>query len=332
MSHETLTLIMAIVIAVAVLLYVALDGFDLGIGILFPFAGSDAERDTMMNSVAPFWDGNETWLVMGGGGLLAAFPVAYATILPATYLPLMLMLFALVFRGVAFELRFKAVTSRAWWDRAFSWGSTLAAFSQGIVLGTFVQGINVQDGRFAGGPFDWLTPFALMTGVALVAGYALLGATWLIFKTEGELQARARRQARIALVAVAVFVGLVSLWTPLAAEPIARRWFSFPNIVLLAPVPLASAVLMLVAWRTIGHRDHVPFFASLGIFTLAFVGLGISQWPYAVPRAITIWDAAAAPESLTVIAIGVAAILPLILAYTAYNYWVFRGKVGHGYH
>jgi len=329
-----LPLVAALVLAFAVLMYVSLDGFDLGLGILFPLAGDDAERDRMMNSVAPVWDGNETWLVLGGGGLFAAFPGAYAALLPAVYLPIMVMLVALVFRGVAFELRFKAERSKAVWDRAFWAGSTLATFAQGVVLGVFIQGVNISGHDFAGGAFDWLTPFSLMTGVALVAGYALLGATWLIMKANGPLQERAFVWARLSLFAVGGFVAVVSLWTPLASEAIARRWFSWSHLPWLAPIPLATGLLGLYVVRALARKqEHGPFLGSLGLFFLSYVGLGVSLFPYAVPRALTIWDTAAAPESLKLILIGVAVTVPAILAYTAYNYWVFRGKTGAtGYH
>ena len=323
-----LPLIAALVIAFAVLMYVILDGFDLGLGILFPFAGDDAERDRMMNSVAPVWDGNETWLVLGGGGLLAAFPAAYAALLPAVYLPIMVMLLALVFRGVAFELRFKAERSKIVWDRAFWAGSTIASFAQGAVLGAFIQGINV-----AGGAFAWLTPFSVMTGIALVAGYALLGATWLIMKTDGALQQRAFAWARFALFAVGAFIAVVSLWTPLAHEAIARRWFSGGHLLWLAPIPVATGLLGLYVLRALANKhEHGPFLGSLGLFVLSYIGLGVSLFPYAVPRVLTIWDAAAASESLKLILIGVAITVPPILAYSAHNYWVFRGKTGAGYH
>jgi cytochrome d ubiquinol oxidase subunit II len=329
-----LPLIWAGLIATAVFLYVFLDGFDLGVGILFPFAREHRHRDTMMSSLAPFWDGNETWLVLGGGGLFAAFPLAYAIIMPALYLPLIVMLLALVFRGVAFEFRFKAVRSRPIWDWAFSLGSTLAAFAQGIVLGTFVQGIPVESRAFAGGPFDWLSPFALLTGVALVVGYALLGATWLARKTETDLQEWAFQLLPGLMVAVVVAVGAVSLWTPLLDSEIARRWFSFPNIIYLSPVPLLVLALAALFLRAVARRqEETPFFCALGMFLLSYIGLAISLYPYIVPRHVTFREAAAPDVSLEFMLWGAAILLPLILAYTAYNYWVFRGKTDEaGYH
>ena len=240
-----LPLIWAGLIGTAVAMYVILDGFDLGIGILFPFAKNERERDQMMNSVAPFWDGNETWLVLGGGGLWVAFPHAYAVIMPALYLPVILMLLALIFRGVAFEFRWPAQTSKKYWNFAFAAGSTIAAFSQGLILGGLIQGIEVRNGEFAGGTFDWATPFAVLVGLGIVAGYALLGATWLVLRTEGEVARRARGQAKMFLLAVLAAMAVVSLWTPLEVERIAARWFSTPNIFYLWPVPLVTGALAL---------------------------------------------------------------------------------------
>src|SRR5215471_548682 len=257
-----LPVIWAAVIGTAVALYVILDGFDLGVGILFPFARDERERDQMMNSIAPFWDGNETWLVLGGAGLLVVFPHAYAIIMPALYLPVIVMLLALVFRGVAFEFRAVAVTSKKYWNFAFAAGSTLAAFCQGVILAGLIQGIKVEDGAFAGGPFDWARPFAILCGLGVVAGYGLLGATWLVLKTEGVVAERARWHAKELLVAVLVFMVAVSLWTPIRIPRIAERWFSLPNILFLWPVPLVTAVVALMAWRWLGARREVlPFLA-----------------------------------------------------------------------
>jgi cytochrome bd ubiquinol oxidase subunit II len=326
---DLLPVIWALVIAFAIVMYVVLDGFDLGIGILFPFAPLHADRDTMMNSVAPVWDGNETWLVLGGAGLFAAFPLAYSVVLSATYIPIITMLLALVLRGVAFEFRFKAERSRFIWDGAFAAGSTLATLSQGFVLGTFIDGIPVVDGRFVGGSFDWLTPFNTMTAVGLVAGYALLGATWLIWRTKDDLQGWSRQCARLMLLAVLFFIGVVSLWTPLTHAAIAARWFAWPNLLYLSPVPVVTAGLAVLLWRGLDRkRDVAPFLLTIGLFLLSFLGLGISLWPYAVPPEITIWDAAAQPESQVFMLVGVLVLMPAILAYTGYSYWVFRGKVG----
>jgi len=330
-----LTLIWAGIIAFGVFMYVLMDGFDLGVGILFPFAPDDDSRDLMMNSVAPIWDGNETWLVLGGAGLLAAFPLAYAVLLPALYFPVLLMLVALIFRGVAFEFRFKARTSRHLWDKAFHWGSLLATFAQGVILGGFIGGFQVEGRHFAGGMFDWLKPFAIMTGLGLITGYALLGATWLIMKTEDALQRWAYDRARQLLFAVLAFILLVSLWTPLTDAAIAERWFSWPNIALLSPVPLLTALLAFGLWQSIEQRREVmPFVCTMGLFLLSYSGLAISLWPFVIPRTVTIWEAASAPGSQAFLLVGVALMLPATLAYTAYSYWVFRGKVRRevGYH
>jgi cytochrome d ubiquinol oxidase subunit II len=329
-----LPVIWAALIGTAVALYVILDGFDLGIGILFPFARSEAQRDQMMRSVAPFWDGNETWLVLGGGGLWVAFPVAYAVIMPALYLPVIVMLLALVFRGVAFEFRVVS-HSKTWWNLAFTAGSTLAAFSQGVILGGLIQGIRVADGAFAGGPFDWATPFALICGLGIVAGYGLLGATWLVMKTDGEVAARARGQAKILLLAVLGFMAAVSLYTPLAFPRIYERWFSLPNLLYLSPVPIVTALTALAAWVWLGRgREVAPFFAAIALFLLGYLGLVISNYPYLVPATLTIWDTAAAPSSQLFMLVGTLVLLPLILGYFALVFWLFRGKVreGEAYH
>jgi len=331
-----LPLIWAIIIAFAVVMYVLMDGFDLGVGILFPFAHSDEDRDVMMNSVAPIWDGNETWLILGGGGLLAAFPLAYSIIMPALYFPVLMMLIALIFRGVAFEFRFKAHAHRRWiWDRAFNIGSVVATFSQGLVLGGFLQGFRIDGRNFAGGPFDWLTPFALFVGVALIFGYALLGATWLIMKTEGALQDRAYQLARPLLLGMIGFIVVVSVWTPLHYPAIAERWFSWPNLLYLSPIPLITAVVVFWLLGALTRRAEVtPFVLSLILFLLGFIGLAVSLWPYAAPPAITVWEAASQPNSLAFMLVGALILTPFILFYTGYTYFVFRGKVraDAGYH
>ena len=329
-----LPLIWAGVIGFAVAMYVILDGFDLGIGILFPFAADDGERERMMATVKPFWDGNETWLVLGGGGLLVAFPRAYAIIMPAFYIPVIVMLLALVFRGIAFEFRGLA-RRKLQWNIAFAGGSTIAALSQGVILGGLIQGIRVENGAFAGGSFDWATPFAAMCALGVTAGYALLGATWLVMKTEGDMAQRARRQAKILLLAVLVFMGIVSLWTPLSIPRIAQRWFSTPNIFYLWPVPLATALTAFAAWRGLERgSDILPFLAAIGLFLLGYLGLVISSFPYLVPPSLTVWETAAAPESQIFMLVGTLVMLPIILGYTALVYWVFRGKLreGEGYH
>ena len=325
-----LPLIWAGIIGSAVVLYVILDGFDLGIGMLFPFARDDKERDQMMASIAPFWDGNETWLVMGGVGLLVAFPLAYAIVMPALYLPVIAMLLALVFRGVAFEFR-EIGANKALWNTAFAAGSTLAGFAQGVILGGLIQGIAVKDGAYEGGTFDWATPFALLCGFGVSFGYALLGATWLVMKTKGPVADRARAQATWLLYAVLAFMTVVSLWTPLAFPRIRDRWFSLPNSFFLWPVPLFTAFVAFIAWQSLRRNgDTMPFAATIGLFLLGFLGLAISSFPYLVPPSLTIWQTAAAPSSQRFMLAGTMVLLPLILAYTGYVYWLFRGKVGPG--
>jgi cytochrome bd ubiquinol oxidase subunit II len=326
-----LPLVLGFAVVFGLVMYVVMDGFDLGVGILFTLAPSDADRDLMMTSIAPFWDGNETWLVFGGTLLLAAFPVAYAILLPALYVPLMVMLFALIFRGLAFEFRFRAERFRYVWDWAFSGGSALAGFCQGVILGAFIDGIAVHNGAFAGGTFEFASAFAVACGFGLIAGYALLGATWLIFKTSGTTGAFGRRAARPALLLSLAFIVLISLWTPIAHGEIARRWFSWPNIGFLWPVPIATALLAYGIWREIvrGH-DAGPFVLSIALFLLALLGLGISFWPYAVPYAVTLWEAASSEPTLKFVGFGVAVTLPITLAYFGYAHWTFRGKTSAG--
>ncbi len=329
-----LPVIWAGLIGTAVAMYVILDGFDLGVGILFPFARSERERDQMMRSVAPFWDGNETWLVLGGGGLWVAFPQAYAVIMPALYLPVTIMLLALVFRGVAFEFR-TVSRSKTWLNVAFASGSTIAALAQGVILGGLIQGIPVTGGAYSGGALDWATPFAFLCGLAMIAGYGLLGATWLAMKTEGPVAERARGQARFMLLAVLVFMAAVSLWTPLSQPRIAARWFSTPNILYLWPVPAVTALVAFALWRWIERgREVPPFLAAIALFLLGYLGLVISNFPYLVPPSLTVWDTAAAPASQIFMLLGTLVLLPMILGYIAFVYWLFRGKVreGESYH
>jgi cytochrome d ubiquinol oxidase subunit II len=330
-----LSFIWAGIIAFAVLAYVVLDGFDLGIGILFPLFPEAADRDQMTNSVAPVWDGNETWLVLGGGGLMAVFPLAYATVLPALYVPIILMLLGLIFRGVAFEFRFRTRRWRPVWDWGFALGSITAGFMQGIALGALVQGIRIADRQYAGGWWDWLTPFSLLTGVALVIGYSLLGACWLNLKTIGPLQAKARRLAGIAAVATFVLIGVVSLWTPFLNSIYFTRWLQWPTAIFSGLVPLLLAGCAFGLWQGLSTGRHLqPFLAALGVFVLGFAGIGISFYPYIVPGALTIRDAAAPDSSLGFLLVGAIVLVPIILAYTGYAYWVFRGKLdpAEGYH
>jgi cytochrome d ubiquinol oxidase subunit II len=329
-----LTIIWAVIIAFAVAMYVVMDGFDLGIGILFPFFRVGKERDAAMNAIAPVWDGNETWLVLGGGGLLAAFPLAYAIILPALYAPLIAMLLGLIFRGVAFEFRWRDPGHRALWDAAFCLGSVVATLAQGITLGALLQGIAIEGRAYAGGWWDWLTPFSLLTGVSLLVGYALLGSCWLIWKTEGQVHQDARRFATLLAPALLLAIGAVSLATPFLEEGYWQRWFVYPGLLVTVPMPLLVLFVVLMQWNAIrrGH-DAAPFLWALALFGLTLVGLGISIWPDVIPGRVTIWEAAAPHTSQLFMLVGAAILVPIILAYTAWAYWVFRGKVGeHGYH
>ncbi len=322
-----LPLLFAFVLAFGVAMYVVMDGFDLGLGVLFPLAPNDDDRDMMMNSIAPIWDGNETWLVLGGTLLIAAFPVAYATLLPAFYVPLVVMLFALIFRGIAFEFRFRAARFRFLWDWAFAGGSALAGFCQGLVLGAFIDGVPVHGERFAGSALGFISGFAVVSGLGVVAGYALLGATWLILKTGGTTGEFGRRAARPALLVTLAFVAVISLWTPISHPQIAARWFSLPNFLFLWPVPFVTALVAWVIWRSIrSTHEAVPFLFSIGLFLLALLGLGISLFPYAVPWQVTIWQAASSTPTLQFVGVGVLIILPITLGYLGYAHWIFRGK------
>ena len=317
-----------LLLGMAVFFYVLLDGFDLGVGMLFGLAPDAASRNTIMNTIAPVWDGNETWLVFGGIGLWAAFPLAFAIIIPAVYFPILVMLLALVFRGVAFEFRFRDEENKTFWDHAFCYGSGMATFAQGLVLGTFIQGFRVSGRQFAGTSFDFLSPFALLTGFALLFGYGLLGAGWLILKTQGNVQAAARRQGRICLIAVLMAIGIVSIWTPFMSETIAARWFAWPNTAFLAPVPLATAAVAWLTWHALGSETQAtPFFGAIGLFVLSYVGIAISLYPMIVPHHFTLWEAASSDRTQAFLLVGTLALLPVILMYIGWSYWVFRGKV-----
>jgi len=330
-----LSFIWAGIIAFAVLTYVILDGFDLGVGILFPLAEGEREKSTMMNSIAPIWDGNETWLVLGGGGLFAVFPLAYAIIMPALYMPIILMLLALIFRGVAFEYRWRTERWKPVWDVAFFGGSIVAAFMQGIALGALVQGIEITGRAYSGGWWDWLSVFSILAGVAVVVGYALLGATWIILKTEGSLQRQMQGYAWWLGVATLSFIGIVSILTPFQDPEYFSRWLNLPGSIFSVLMPGA---LLLAAWALFtglnAGKDGQPFLASISIFVLCFIGIGISFYPNIVPPNLTIVDAAAPDKSLKFALVGTVVLVPMILAYTAYAYWVFRGKVNpeEGYH
>jgi cytochrome d ubiquinol oxidase subunit II len=323
------------ILGIGIFLYVLLDGFDLGVGILYGLAKDTPSRNIVMNTIAPVWDGNETWLILGGVGLMAAFPLAFAIIIPAVYFPVTLMLLAMIFRGVAFEFRFRDAQHRTFWDHGFCLGSLVATFSQGVVLGAFIHGFQTDGQAFTGGSFDCFTPFSVLTGVALVFGYALLGSGWLILKTEGELQATARRYGRWCLTGVMITIVIVSIWTPLADPEIATRWFSKADILWLSPVPVVTAIVAYWEWRALsGNAEGTPFLAAVLLFLLSYLGIAISLWPMIVPHKLTLWQAAASPATQGFLLIGTLVLLPVILLYTAWSYWVFRGKVGHhtGYH
>ncbi|MDC0664319.1 cytochrome d ubiquinol oxidase subunit II [Marinobacter sp. SS21] len=328
-----LALIWAAIIGFGIIMYVLMDGFDLGVGILFPFAPDEQSRDTMMNSVAPVWDGNETWLVLGGAGLLAAFPLVYSTILPALYIGVFLLVAGLIFRGVAFEFRFKARSSRYLWNWSFAGGSTVAAFAQGTVVGAYIQGFETANGVFVGGALDWLTPFTVLTGIGMLSGYALLGATWLILKTEGHLQDWAFRLATPLLISVLVIFAIISVWTPFVDGQVLQRWFSGVSVIWV--LPLLTLMFAVQIWRSVRQRSEaMPFVSTMGLFITTYLGLLVSRWPYVVPPNITLWDATSAYSSQLFLLLGLLFVIPIILVYTAWTYWVFRGKVraNAGYH
>lgn len=324
-----------LILGAAVFFYVLLDGFDLGVGILYGFAKNRENRILIMNSISPIWDGNETWLILGGVGLLAAFPLAFAIIIPAVYFPVLLMLLALIFRGVAFEFHFRDAQHVTFWDRAFSVGSTVATFAQGIILGAFIQGFAVEGRKFAGGSFDCFTPFSIFTGFALIFGYGLLGAGWLILKTEGDLQKTARRQARWCFIGVLFAIAIVSLWTPWVDMNIRQRWFSLPNIIYLSPIPILTLMIAIFEWRSLNNRSEIaPFVGAIGLFLMSYLGMAISLFPMIVPYHFTLWQAASSPDTQAFLLVGTMFLLPVILMYSAWSYWVFRGKVRTdiGYH
>jgi cytochrome d ubiquinol oxidase subunit II len=324
-----------VILGLGVFFYVVLDGFDLGVGILYGFAPNLATRNLVMNSIAPIWDGNETWLVLGGIGLLAAFPLAFAIVIPALYFPILVMLLALAFRGVAFEFRYKIVEHRTFWDYAFCYGSGVAVFAQGIMLGAFIQGFQTTGRVFSGSSLDCFSVFSIFTGVALLFGYGLLGAGWLVLKTQGNLQDWARQHGRWCFLGVVIAIVIVSLWTPWLEPHIAQRWFSWPNIALLSPVPIITLVLAIWEWRALSRgSDAKPFIGAIALFVISYIGIAISLWPMIVPFQYTLWEAASSPSTQAFLAVGTLFLLPIILMYTGWSYWVFRGKVRAdiGYH
>ncbi|WP_350558808.1 cytochrome d ubiquinol oxidase subunit II [Psychrobacter sp. CAL346-MNA-CIBAN-0220] len=325
-----LPLIWGGLIALAVFVYVLLDGFDLGCGILFPFAGSDKNRSRMMNSIAPFWDGNETWLVLGGGGLFAAFPVAYGIIMTGLYLPVIFMLFGLIMRGVAFEFRFKASAHRYVWDFFFFIGSVLATFCQGLMLGALVQGLEASNRLYTGGPFDWFTPFAVVCGIALIIGYALLGSTWLIIKTEHKLQVWARKVSSWILSALVLAMVVVTIFMYFSDINALEGWFSLPGLLYLAPMPIIVLLLFFVMRKDLAtEREYRPFLLTVALFLMGYIGVCYAMFPYIVPYQMTIYEAAAADTSLSFMLIGAGIMLPIILSYTAFAYYTFKGKTDH---
>jgi cytochrome bd ubiquinol oxidase subunit II len=324
-----------VILGAGIFFYVLLDGFDLGVGMLYGFMPDTRSRNMVMNAIAPVWDGNETWLVLGGVALLAAFPLAFAILIPALYFPILVMLLALVFRGVAFEFRFRDAEHKTFWDQGFFYGSLIATVAQGMMLGAFIQGFKVEGRAFAGGPFDFLTPFSVLTGIALVFGYGLLGAGWLVLKTDADIQARARSYGRICLVGVAIAILLVSIWTPLMSDAVFTRWFSWPNILVLSPVPIATALVAVGTWRALNSMSHSgPFIGAVGLFALSYAGIGISLLPMIVPYHYTLAQAASSPGTQAFLLVGTLFLLPIILVYSSWSYWVFRGKVRAdvGYH
>jgi cytochrome d ubiquinol oxidase subunit II len=324
-----------LILGAGIFFYVLLDGFDLGVGMLYNFMPDTRSRNLVMNAIAPVWDGNETWLVLGGVALLAAFPLAFAILIPALYFPILVMLLALVFRGVAFEFRFRDVEHKTFWDHGFFYGSLIATMAQGMMLGAFIQGFKVEGRVFAGGPLDFLTPFSVLTGIALVFGYGLLGAGWLVLKTEDDIQARARRYGRICLAGVLIAIVVVSLWTPLASDAVFSRWFSWPNILILSPVPVATALVAWATWRALGGASQSGgFIGAVGLFALSYIGITISLFPMIVPHHYTLMQAASPPGTQAFLLVGTLFLLPVILFYSGWSYWVFRGKVRAdvGYH
>jgi len=328
-----LPVIWAALIGFVVFLYVALDGFDLGIGLVFPMLNEAGDREVMLNTVAPVWDGNETWMVLGGASLYAAFPVAYSVLLPAAYLPIIAMLCGLIFRGVAFEIRAKARRTQHLWDLAFMGGSAVATFAQGVILGTLLQGIPVTNGEYAGGAFDWFTPFNLFCGLGLLVTYAALGCGWLLIKTEGDLHRRVRLLMWPLAVLLGLTIGVVSLWTTLGEPAIAQRWFSLPNLFFFLPVPVlvvAALVGIFLSLRRDHARDHTPFLLTLAILFLGYTGFIISIFPHIIPPSVDIWEASSPRSSQLFTLVGAVIIIPIILTYNSMAYWVFRGKVRQG--
>ncbi|MGF6771882.1 cytochrome d ubiquinol oxidase subunit II [Paraburkholderia sp. GAS199] len=330
-----ITVVWAAIIALGLFMYIVLDGFDLGIGMIFPFFPAEDERDMMMHSIAPVWDGNETWLVLGGAALFAAFPMVYSVALSGLYLPIIFMLVCLIFRGVSFEVRGKARRTKNLWNLSFICGSAGAAFFQGVILGAYLHGIPVKDGVFSGDPFFWVTPFSFFTGMGLMVTYALQGATYLVMKTGGEFQARIRTLVWPLTLALLGFIIAVSVWTPLTDAQVASRWFDSTFRYRLYPVPILVAITAVLMYAALKRRaEAAPFVLCLVLILLGYIGLLVSIWPYAIPNSVTLWDAAAPRSSQMFAIVGAVIIIPIICVYTTAGYWVFRGKVepGSQYH
>jgi cytochrome d ubiquinol oxidase subunit II len=324
----TLITVWSCLVGLAVILYVVLDGFSLGVALLFPTARDEKERDLLMDSIAPVWDANQTWIIFGGGALFIAFPMVYAILFSGLYVPLLTFVFGLIFRGVAFEFRANA-TRKTTWNRAFFYGSLVAVLSQGLTLGGIISGVKVAGGRFAGGPFDWLNPFSLVVGIALASGYILLGSTYLIIKTSGPVQERAYRQALWSGLVVLGFQVLVTFWTPLHYPSVLTNWFSSPRIYFIWTFPALGLVAFYRLLRSLKNRREVqPFFCTVLLFLAGYLGLAASLYPYALPPSITFHDAVAQHETLRFTLWGVIVVLPLVLGYTIYSYSIFRGKAG----
>lgn len=326
MTETLLPYLACFLLGFVIMMYVLLDGFDLGVGILFPWVNNRCHRDVMMNTIAPVWDGNQTWLVLGGALLYGCFPIVFSTLLPIFYIPIMTMSIALVFRGVAFEFRFKANQSKVLWSFVFGISSTIAAFCQGVILGTFVHGMATPGPIL---PHDWFTPFSLFAGVGVVTGYALLGSTWCVLKTEGAIQHLMKKTSSYLLWALLFMMTVVSIWTPLSGSYYAERWLHYPEILYLSPLPILSLAAIITAWRSLNNHRHeaLPFSCVISVFLLSFAGFFYSVWPYMVPNQYTIAEAGSDAVSLKFVLVGAMICVPMLSAYTAYGYYIFRGKV-----
>lgn len=322
-----LTIIWAGIIASIIMLYVLFDGFDIGVGILFPYVNVETDRDILQNTVTPVWDGNETWLVLGAVLLYAVFPIAYGLLLPMLYMPVSFMLAAIILRAVAFEYRLKINSNHVLWNLLFHIGSIVCAFMQGAILGTFIQGFDAGD-ILHGNYVPWFTPFSIMTGLFVIAGYALLGATWLIIKTEGELQDLMYNISKKCLIILSLGIAIVSIWTPFHDDVIFDKWFTIPNILYLAPIPGLTFMSISFCWYNLQNRNEVyPFFLAVAVFVMSYIGLCVSLYPYIIPHKVTFWDAAAPELTQHYMLIGLGVLMPFLLGYSFYSFRVFQHKV-----